>query len=182
MCTCTPDCGSCAEVFEGDEHFELSGATCLNLQELIDGTANPTFVKAGGVKQGLPYPYSPQCGFGRTYRPHKRGGYWDAMPTDFPNPSVSLVDMKTFELKCNVELPGNPFRIIYVPPSENIQETSSELSAGAIAGIAVGGLAGALIVTLMLTLALRKTNMGNNEYSNGTTDYAMKADEGNAIL
>ena len=114
-----------------------------------------SFVPAGSVQQGSPYPYSPQCGFGRTYRPHKRGGIYDAMPTHYPTNSVSFVNMETFQLKCSVEIGGSPARIIYVPPSGNeievaeLDSDSDGLSTGAIVGIAVGGLVGIVLIVFI---------------------------------
>lgn len=161
MCTCTPNCGSCAEVAEGDEHQDLSGATCLDLNELMGGTEKTTFVAAGGVKQGSPYSYSSQCGFGRTYRPHKRGGVYDAIPTDLPKPALSLVNMRDFSLDCTVELPGNPSRVVYVPPQRGVAEEKNGLSGGAIAGIVVGSLIGVLAIVAFLGLPSKKSSNTN---------------------
>jgi hypothetical protein len=161
VCTCTPTCGSCAAVSEGNHHHELSGATCLDLNELLSGTEMPTFVAAGSVKQGSPYPYSSQCGFGRTYRTHKRGGSYDAILTDLPEPALSLVNMGDFSLKCNVELPGSPSRVIYVPPLVDEEERSS-LSGGAIAGIVIGSLAGALLIVALVNVS-SKTMSTNSD-------------------
>ena len=136
-----------------------------NLQ--IEGSSShpnaATFVPAGSVEQGSPYPYSPQCGFGRTYRSHKRGGMYDVMPTHFPENSVSIIDMETFQLKCQVAVGGSPARIIYVPPSslsdeEKLEEDSSGLSTGAIVGIVVGG----LVVAILLVVAAQKVGGGDD--------------------
>lgn len=185
------------------------GAVCLDLSSVLSSGANSrkmmrknrdlangiegssshptaaTFVPAGSVKQGSPYPYSPQCGFGRTYRSHKRGGIYDAIPTNYPTNSVSIINMQTFKLKCSVEVSGSPGRIIYVPPSgDEIKEVQSNadsdgLSTGAIIGIAIAGLVGVvLIVFVVHALSKGGDNSQGSPSSNnkGMTDSQEKAE------
>jgi hypothetical protein len=157
MCTCTPNCGSCA-----DENYDASksGVVCLDLNDVVSDTSESlltaTLIEgAGAVIQGKPYSYSPQCGFGRTYRTHKRGGMYDASVANFPSNSVQIVNMRDMTFKCAVDLPGVPSRVLYVPPQGGEDEgdggtasSSSELSAGAIAGIVIGSAVAALAAVL----------------------------------
>lgn len=116
------------------------------MSDVVTGsTTKATLIKgAGSVLQGSPYAYSPQCGFGRTYRTHKRGGIYDASVAHFPSNSIQIVNMETQTLKCGVDLPGAPSRVLYVPPQKD-QNASSSLSSGTIAGIAIGCTAVVLI-------------------------------------
>jgi len=152
LCTCTPECGSCASNEAKDHSADLSGVTCFDASAVVAGEEySTTFIEAGSVKQGSPYSYSAECGFGRSYRSHKRGGIYDAVPADYPNPSLQLIDMSDFSRKCAVDLPGTPGRIIYVPPPIGGTKTSkASLSGGAIAGIAIGCVAGILLIALGL--------------------------------
>lgn len=179
ICTCTPNCGSCATNEAKEHKAELSGVTCLDTAAVIasDGQQyDTTFVAAGSVKQGSPYSYSAECGFGRTYRSHKRGGVYDAVPADYPKPALHLVDMRDFKQKCAVELPGSPFRIIYVPPpvggvtyTEEDSTSKASLPGGALAGIVAACVVGVLIIGLAL-LKLRSGGDGGNVVRNqGTT-------------
>lgn len=152
LCTCTPECGSCAPNEAKHHDPDLSGVTCLDTSKVVaDGrrlSYETTFVPAGSVKQGGRYPYSPECGFGRTYRNHKRGGIYDAVPADYPKPSLQLIDMRDFSHKCQVNLPGTPGRIIYVPPPIG-GESSRSLGAGEISGIVIGSLVCVLFTVIV---------------------------------
>jgi hypothetical protein len=159
MCTCTPHCGSCA-----DEDYDArkSGVFCLDLNDVVTGTSEATTLieGAGAVLQGKPYSYSAQCGFGRTYRTHKRGGMYDASVANFPSNSVQIVNMRDFTLKCAVDLPGVPSRVLYVPPQggEGDEGTgsSSGLSAGATAGIVIGAAVAALAAMFVAIRTAKK--------------------------
>ena len=114
-CICTPDCGSCDVVV--DINLNKTGVACIDLGDVVDGK-NPeaTLISnAGAVTQGAPYEDSPECTFGRTYRSHKRGRMYDASVSNFPTDSIVIVNMLTQEVQCQVELPGAPSRVVYVP-------------------------------------------------------------------
>jgi len=174
LCTCTPACGSCAPNAKEDHDGKLSGAVCMDMNKLLEQPGRRlehvdvevTFVQAGSIKQGSPYSYSPECGFGRTYRPHKRGGVYDALPTNYPKPSLSLIDMSDFSLKCTVELPGDPSRVVYVPPSGN--EIASSLSTGAILGFATAGLVGSILILAVIHSATKRK--GANQFPTEAND------------
>jgi hypothetical protein len=160
MCTCTPNCGSCA-----DEDYDASksGVVCLDLNDIVSDTpeATTTLIEgAGAVLQGKPYRNSTQCGFGRTYRTHKRGGKYDASVANFPSNSVQIVNMRDFTFKCAVDLPGVPSRVLYVPPQgvEGDEGTSSSsgLSTGAIAGIVIGAAVAALAAMFVAIRTAKK--------------------------
>jgi hypothetical protein len=139
-CICTPFCGSCA-----DENYDASnsGVQCVNLADVFSReVSEATLIKgAGAVKQGDRYESSPACGFGRTYRTHKRGGKYDASVANYPVDSLQIVNMETQTFKCQVELMGTPGRVVYVPPQSDESSKGSVLSVGAIAGVIVGSVA-----------------------------------------
>lgn len=149
ICECSPFCGSCADA---DYDASRSGVMCVSLSDVVSGNTNKAeLVKgAGSVLQGSPYAYSPQCGFGRTYRTHKRGGIYDASVAHFPSNSLQIVNMESQTLKCGVDLPGAPSRVLYVPPQEGQNINSSTLSSGAIAGIVIGCTLVVLIVGIFI--------------------------------
>lgn len=149
VCECTPFCGTCGDA---DYDASNSGVSCVSLSDVVAGrTDTATLIKgAGSVLQGSPYAYSPQCGFGRTYRTHKRGGAFDASVANFPTNSLQIVNMEKQSLHCAVDLPGAPSRVIYVPPQEGQNISSTALSAGGIAGIVVGCLAVVFIVGFLV--------------------------------
>eukprot|EP00339_Tiarina_fusa_P021628 CAMPEP_0117047064 /NCGR_PEP_ID=MMETSP0472-20121206/32533_1 /TAXON_ID=693140 ORGANISM="Tiarina fusus, Strain LIS" /NCGR_SAMPLE_ID=MMETSP0472 /ASSEMBLY_ACC=CAM_ASM_000603 /LENGTH=648 /DNA_ID=CAMNT_0004759637 /DNA_START=63 /DNA_END=2009 /DNA_ORIENTATION=+ len=155
VCVCTPFCGSCA-----DPNYDASqtGVRCVDLGDVFDNGLDETVLikGAGAVKQGSPYAYSPQCGFGRTYRTSKRGGIYSASVAHIPFNSLQIINMKTQEHKCAVPLPGSPDRVIYVPPQPSqhtgvVKSISEGLSGGGIAGIVIGSLAVMGIITLVVS-------------------------------
>lgn len=154
-CQCTPFCGSCGEsVYDAS----LSGVQCVNLSDVFSkGLTESTLIKgAGAVEQAGPQAYSPACGFGRTYRAHKRGGKYDASIADIPVSSLQIVNMETQKLKCQVALPGNPDRVVYVPPQPG-KSKGNKLAAGVIAGIVCGSLA--VLVLLLWIIRRCKTDI-----------------------
>ena len=186
-CVCTPNCGSCASDTPQDHNADLSGAVCMDLSTMYPSSTNlrrelkaiipsshpdSTFIPAGSVKQGSPYSYSAQCGFGRTYRSHKKGGKYTALPSNFPTNSVSIINGEDSSLKCTVELDGAPNRVIYVPPtasaddpmteseSKNAAQSGGGLSGGAIAGIVIGSLVVALAFAIYF---VNKSKNGRDE-------------------
>jgi hypothetical protein len=120
---------------------------CVSLHDVVEGGRHEAdLIKgAGSVLQGEPYAYSPQCGFGRTYRPHKRGGVYDASVANFPTNSLQIINMETQQFHCAVDLSGAPNHVIYVPPQPG-QDEEGGLSAGAIVGITIGAAACVLLV------------------------------------
>ncbi len=153
-CICTPHCGSCDP--NPSYSDEDSGYMCINLSKYVDTQKNggtpqgATLIpKTGGVTQGMPYGYSAECTFGRTYRAHKRGTKYDAAVANIPNHSVVIIDMDKMEKKCTVEVPGKPGRVIYVPDTPvEILSANMSGSAGASATFALAllmGMAAAMI-------------------------------------
>jgi hypothetical protein len=157
MCICTPYCGSCA-----DEDYDASksGVVCLDLNDIVTDTSEATTLieGAGAVLQGKPYSYSAQCGFGRTYRAHKRGGLYDASVANFPSNSLQIVNMRDLSFHCAVDLPGMPSRVVYVPPQEGKDTSSSSgLSSGGTAGIYIGVAFAALAAIFVAIRMTRKS-------------------------
>jgi len=174
ICECTPFCGTCADA---DYDASNSGVMCVNLNDVVAGRTNKaTLVKgAGSVLQGSPYAYSPQCGFGRTYRTHKRGGIYDASVADFPTNSLQIVNMETKTLHCAVDLPGAPSRVVYVPPQDGQNTSSRNLSNGAIVGIALGCVA----FVLSAGFLVYHHRSGNKETAASGTQTAGQANSDN---
>ena len=167
MCTCTPYCGSCA-----DEDYDASksGVVCFDLNDVVTDTSEATTLieGAGSVLQGRPYSYSAQCGFGRTYRTHKRGGLYDASVANFPSNSLQIVNMRDLSFHCAVDLPGTPSRVVYVPPQEGEKtgSSSSGLSTGGTAGIVIGAAVAALVA---MFVAIRMTGKSASFKQHGGT-------------
>jgi hypothetical protein len=170
MCTCTPYCGSCA-----DENYDASksGVFCLDLNDAVTGTSDVkmTLIEgSGAVLQGKPYSYSPQCGFGRTYRTHKRGGLYDASVANFPSNSVQIVNMRDMTFHCAVDLPGEPSRVLYVPPQGGEGTgSSSGLSTGGTAGIVIGAAIAAL-AAMFVAIRMAKKSASPKKDSDGCED------------
>jgi hypothetical protein len=185
ICVCTPFCGSCA-----DPNYDASqsGVSCVDLGDVFNnGVDEATLIKgAGAVKQGAPYAYSPQCGFGRTYRKSKRGGKYDASAAEIPFNSLQIVNMETQELKCQVQLQGKPNRVVYVPPqpvqTRGVQD-GKDLSSGAIAGIVIGSVVVLGVIALLLNRVMCRnegveSNGGVEKEPESATDTGA---EGNVI-
>jgi len=147
-CICTPHCGSCDP--NPSYSDEESGYMCINLSAYVDTKKNGGTPKGatlipntGGVTQGMPYGYSAECTFGRSYRGHKRGTKYDAAVSNIPNHSVVIIDMDKMEKKCSVEVPGQPRKIIYVPDKPvDVLTAKMSGSAGASATFALALLMG----------------------------------------
>ncbi|KAL7571843.1 hypothetical protein ACA910_002920 [Epithemia clementina (nom. ined.)] len=124
LCTCTPGCGLCAEAAYDTTN---TGYRCFNWTELLNSApttgglvskavTTALLIKQGGaVLQGSPNVSSPECGFGETFRPHKRGYIYDASIANIPEDSLVILNMKTEKVQCSAALPGTPTRVIYVP-------------------------------------------------------------------
>ena len=147
-CVCTPYCGSCADpAYDASE----SGVRCVDLQDVFEnGQTETTLIKgAGSVEQGSPYAYSPQCGFGRTYRTSKRGGKYDASVAHYPFPSLQIVNMESQELHCQARLPGKPDRVVYVPGYQS-DGGKRGLSPGGVAGVVIAAIAGVGVLVVVI--------------------------------
>lgn len=64
--------------------------------------------------------------------------------------------METQELKCQVPLPGNPDRVMYVPLQPNQKSTLTGFSTGGIVGLVVGALVVVALVGFMLIRYTKK--------------------------
>ena len=118
ICTCTPRCGSCATP---DYDSTRSGVQCVKFQKQIGQAMIPSLMKkmiwnAGAVEQSPSNFWGKQCSYGHTHRAHKRGEKYDASIAHYPANSLQIIDMSTQTFKCQVDLPGKPFRVVYVPP------------------------------------------------------------------
>ncbi len=157
ICTCTPDCGSCDTEFETD--LSRTGVACVDLGAVVDGTITEATLisNAGAVRQGVGYDGAPECSYGRTYRPHKRGKKYDASIANFPDESIVIIDMSTQELKCQVSLPGAPSQVIWVPNKAQevegmgpkLLEAANEGSSGAVHASCLFGAIMLLIGSIM---------------------------------
>jgi hypothetical protein len=179
VCECTPYCGSCADA---DYDASNSGVMCVSLNDVVaEHTSKAKLVHgAGSVLQGKsPFAYSPQRGFGRTYRTHKRGGIYDASVANFPSNSLQIVNMEMQTLHCGVDLPGAPSRVLYMPPQKG-QNTKSNLSSGAIAGIAIGCTAVVILITAGFFIYRRRK--GNKETSVGAAASHMTGQNGDSMI
>merc|ERR1711959_156121 len=125
----TPNCGSCNE----DPQYDgmLSGIAVFDLADLmphdgddsydnvdINDIPEPELISAGGVEPTAPYPYSPECGYGRTYRKASRGGTRIATGADFDfdgEPALAIVDAEERALVGFVPMPSMPGSIAFVP-------------------------------------------------------------------
>lgn len=123
----TPNCGSC----NPDPQYDgkLSGFAFFDLFELEQATLtgetlDPTLIQAGGVQPTGPYVYSPECGYGRTYRSGVRGGQWVAAGADYDfegNPALAIIDTQARALHGFVSLPSKPYVLAWVPSEKGLQ-------------------------------------------------------------
>lgn len=136
----TPDCGSC----NPDPQYDglNSGFAVFDLKDLEvhDGESNdatdvePLLISAGGVEPTGPYPYSPECGYGRTYRKASRGGKWIVTGADFDfsgEPALAIVDADARALHGFVPLASKPGTITFVPSEKGLEFNSIFFSGGA---------------------------------------------------
>lgn len=122
----TPNCGSCnpEPLYDG----KLSGFAWFDLLSLIDVEEatfpyDPFFISAGGVIPSAPYPYSPECGYGRTYRKASKGGKFiatgadlDANPVmELQRPAMMIIDTETKSLYATIHTTSKPATIVFVP-------------------------------------------------------------------
>jgi hypothetical protein len=115
ICTCTPHCGSCGTPSYNRNDLAQTGVRCLDLDSRA--SAQATLISgAGAVLREPPSFWQPQCSYGWTTRPSKRGGRYMASIAHIPANSVQIIDMATQTLRCQVDLPGRPDRVLYVPP------------------------------------------------------------------
>jgi len=130
----TPNCGSCNE----DPQYDgmLSGFAVIDLADLmphdgddsydnvdINDIPEPELISAGGVEPTAPYPYSPECGYGRTYRKASRGGTRIATGADFDfdgEPALAIIDAEEMALVGFVPMPSMPGSIAFVPGEKGL--------------------------------------------------------------
>ena len=164
-CTCTPQCGSCAEDDYPDEPYHTlvlaTGVRCIDTKDALLGVSTKAGLipGAGAIKQKASKIPDPACGFAEPVRPHKRGGnYFDASISTVPYNQLVIVDMRTMEEKCKVTLPGEPQELVYVPTSLHYKSHSSSSSSNADgltpAVIAVIVIAAIIVFGLMVTAAV----------------------------
>ena len=114
-CICTPQCGSCDSNIVLD--LSRTGVACIDLSKLVKNEINAATLipNAGAAKQGLAYGNASECSYTGTYRSSKRGKNYDASVSNYPNESIVIVNMETQKVKCQVNLPGTPSRVVYAP-------------------------------------------------------------------
>lgn len=130
----TPNCGSC----NPDPQYDgrMSGLAVIDLADLMphDGDDSydnidfedipePEIISAGAVEPTPPYPYSPECGYGRTYRKASRGGTRIATGADFDfegKPALAVVDAEEKALVGFVTMPSKPSSIAFVPKEKGL--------------------------------------------------------------
>ena len=178
LCTCTPECGSCAE-----DEFDAAntGLRCFNWTGSLDimstiggdevpvSLDTPLLIKKGGaVKQGSPNVSSPECGFGQNFRPHKRGYIYDASVAHVPIDSIVIVDMSTQKVHCQVELPGTPSTVIYVPTrgkerSDFIEERKGDTDDGVKSGVRAGIVTIGVVLLSLMAIAVAYCGEGRKQ-------------------
>merc|ERR1711959_477883 len=122
----TPNCGSC----NPDPQYQgrLSGFAYFDLADLSDVDSlyskDPEFISAGAVEPTAPYPYSPECGDGRTYRKAARGGKFVVSGADFDNdngePAIVIINAESRELHGSIPIRSRPTWITYVPKEKGL--------------------------------------------------------------
>ena len=122
----TPNCGSC----NPDPQYQgrLSGFAYFDLADLSDVDSlyskDPEFISAGAVEPTAPYPYSPECGYGRTYRKAARGGKFVVSGADFDNdngePAIVIINAESRELHGSIPIRSRPTWITYVPKEKGL--------------------------------------------------------------
>jgi len=136
----TPLCGSCNP--DPQYNGANSGFAVFDLKDLQASdevgdaieSVEPLLISAGGVEPTGPYPYSPECGYGRTYRKATRGGKWIVTGADFDfdgEPALAIVNAETRTLHGFVPLPTGPNWVTFVPEEKGLEFDSVYLSGGA---------------------------------------------------
>lgn len=156
-CVCTPSCGLCDT--EPDLSDDASGYMCINLSAYIAAETSDAstpvvqatlIANAGGVRQGAPFGEAAECSFGHAYRPHKRGTKYDASISTVPTNSIVVVNMDAMEKTCQVDLPGEPSRVLYAPlapvEADGIANGGDGGSGAAGSSIIGGGVAGRIVM------------------------------------
>lgn len=123
--TITPNCGSC----NPDPQYDgrLSGFAYFDIADLVDVNSQPNdpeIISAGGIEPTAPYPYSPECGYGRTYRKAARGGKWILSGADFDNdygePAIAIIDAEARALHGFIPTESRPTWIVYIPSEKGL--------------------------------------------------------------
>ena len=157
MCTCTPDCGSCAR----DEYpksrdnvlLKNTGIMCINVKQVMLGMNHkPELIPYAGAIKHKPAQET-QCGFVEPTRPHRLGGgpngegaIYDASISTVPNNAVVIVNIQVMSEKCYVQVEGEPQQIVYVPSALHYKSSSSR---GVTQGVAVGISVGLIIAAVV---------------------------------
>lgn len=170
ICTCTPHCGSCASP---DYDATRSGVRCFTLESAVDGVKmESTLIKgAGAIVQEGPSFWQAQCSYSWTHRSSKRGGRYHVSVAHFPSNSLQIVDMYTQQLKCQVDLPGKPDRVVYVPPQPNqvrsyaVEERAAATRAGSITLIILGCVASVVLLLLVLQYGTRSSSSSSPNWN-----------------
>ena len=169
ICTCTPHCGSCADP---DYDASKTGVRCFILDSILDGgTVESTLIEgAGAIQQTGPSFWQAQCSYGWTHRSSKRGGRYHASVAHYPTNSLQIVDMWTQRLRCQIDLPGKPERVLYVPPQPNqlksfeVSEHDDDMRAGSITLIVIGCVACVVVIVSVLQYTTRNSGTLNNNW------------------
>ena len=197
ICTCTPHCGSCAS---DDYDVSNTGVRCIKLQDALnsktsgnsnnnnDGADNDDLSTAkliegaGAVRQEEPTFRSAQCGYGWTHRSSTRGGKYHVSVAHFPSNSLQVVDMSTQSLSCQVDLPGQPDRVMYVPPQRGQKESYKMVKTG---GLSTAGktvliifctLLAVLVLVMTISIKGRGSRMDDGEVFKSDENLANRAD------
>ena len=171
-CTCTPECGSCATP---DYDPSNTGVQCVSLKHVYSNrrqgkkNGKVKLIKgAGAVEQDVGIQ---ECGYkeGGTRRPSARGGKYQASIAHYPSNSLQIIDMSKQKLSCQVDLPGRPDRVVYVPPQPGQMESflmvHDGLETGGKATLIVVGVLGSLIVTWLILCRCRRSEEVEIDFS-----------------